>query len=253
MTTTLLNPGCDTCYYCDPCPQCGDYDEYWYLWLDDFEPSPYNSPSNVQSVANAPYVAVHYYWESSNLHTVLNNILASFIFPTTEPSVTTPTYKQYYHPTIALTGITASAIAKAAVYDIGTGVVDPSATWYAGSVTFSEFEIVSPSIINYCNGTRSGHSTLRFKAHSSGGPYTSWTSWHTIAANTNIVPCNEALTAYQSSYIIYEGSSLSTSGRVVVDFPGSVFGGWAVLHFPLALDNNLQRTTFRASIGKSPP
>ena len=180
MATILLNPGCGPCNGCEPCPQCTDYydPDTWYFWLDDIQPSPYDSPSSLGLTLNSQAFILdfqEYYWDSSDLHTVLNDLLISFQFPLTEPTIFAGDYKGYRVTNIPLTGVTASATAMIrhgtppVVDDVYTGRSD----WTPSTVNFFDFVVTEVIIRDYCDGSRIATMKLEFKYSWPGYGYSS--------------------------------------------------------------------------------
>lgn len=105
MATTLLNPGCDPCYSCIPC---NDFSGTWYIWYFDYAPSGYDSEPMAAFINAFPFWTGGYWWTTSNLANLFNNVLASFTFPGTEPSSVVGGKDKYVIPLTYYTGLEAT-------------------------------------------------------------------------------------------------------------------------------------------------
>lgn len=164
MASTLLNPACDTCYDC--CPQCDDYDEPWYVWLEKFVnySEVFDSFVFFDSFPWQGYA--QHYW-SSNLHSVLNNLLAEIAFSSGIWGVG-GTYKTYdasdaeysFGPSVEATGT---------VY---IKHLFPPGSWQPIGIRFHDFKFHSIAIRNHCGSeTRNGTGVIAFKMSQVTGYY----------------------------------------------------------------------------------
>lgn len=143
-------PGCCDC----DCPMCSDYyypPNDWYVYPADFAASAFTSGSSGSGYYSG--FPKDYYWSSSDLHTVLNSLVATFQFPGTEPSSTFGSANVYAFPSATFSSATAYATVE--MWN-GSG-------WNSQDVEFSAFELQSGAIYNDCTG-RYVDFTMDFKA-----------------------------------------------------------------------------------------
>lgn len=175
---------------CSGCVQCSDYYDpsEWFLWLDSFGPPTDNSGNiNTWHTGNDTENR-QYYWSDSNLHTVLNNLLANFQFTNPPTNITGPA-KRYSVSTVSFSGVTASATLN---YQYRAIASDPWSPWITKTVVFSEFEYQQIYIDNICGGDRRGHTRIKLKIDTSDG------SGHTTAGEEVVSVYAHAISAYEN-------------------------------------------------------
>lgn len=163
----LLSPACDPYYDC--CRQCTDYyDSYydprqWYAWADKFQSSGSGVVDTVILVGPGTSPA-QYYWSASDLHTVLNNLLAAVAWDLPIAVGAENNYKATVEE-ISVSGVSAS----------GTlyfrPVEDPPSAWYPASIEFTNFRFRVLEIYSRCTGDRYARGDIRFDVSQVAGPY----------------------------------------------------------------------------------
>lgn len=143
------NPGC-----CDCCSQCTDYysPNDWYLWVEVFNTLQVDTShlGHGTTLSSSPYNYTRFYWDTPDLHTVLNAYLGTFQFPGTEPSAGTSSYKDYVFPTVFFP----SVVAYGTVYMQDSPDNVTWSGWTARDIEFTNFSIQYGMVRNNCAGNK---------------------------------------------------------------------------------------------------